>query len=171
MLYYLTCDDASPTKDVDRLHVRDNLKIAITDAESSKGNAILRAAGKGLKQGKQIASKTAEVVSEKTVKYTDEAWKASEKYMEIAMQHWKQKMGQEWALNLKGSNNEEGGGGGGGGGVGGKFSNKNHERPIVLRKRRQRISTKLNWPLFYYMFNQNHAKPNLIWNIKVCKTC
>jgi hypothetical protein len=48
----------------------------------------------------------------------------------------------------------------------GKFTVKPHERPIVLRKRRQRIQTRLNWSLFYYMFNKDHSKPNLIWNLK-----
>jgi hypothetical protein len=36
-------------------------------------------------------------LSEKTTKYTEEAWKASEKYVEVAMQHWRQRMGgAEW---------------------------------------------------------------------------
>jgi len=42
--------------------------------------------------------------------------------------------------------------------------------PITLRKRRQRIKSEANWSLFYYQFNRDHAKPNLIWNYKVrCK--
>lgn len=47
-------------------------------------------------------------------------------------------------------------------------SNKksNQERPIVLRKRRERIKADLNWSLFYYMFDRDHAKPALIWNFK-----
>ena len=48
-----------------------------------------------------------------------------------------------------------------------KFQAKPQERPIVLRKRRQRIRTALNWPLFYYMFAKDHEKPDLIWNVKV----
>ena len=47
------------------------------------------------------------------------------------------------------------------------FQAKPQERPIVLRKRRQRIRTTLNWPLFYYMFAKDHEKPDLIWNVKV----
>ena len=70
LLVYLHSADSTPTREVDRLHVRDNLKMAITDAESNRGNVLLRAAGQGLKQGKEIASKTAEVVTEKTAKYT-----------------------------------------------------------------------------------------------------
>ena len=41
------------------------------------------------------------------------------------------------------------------------------ERPIVLRKRRERIKSEANWSLFYYKFTQDHALPNLIWNHKV----
>ena len=159
----MTSDQQTPSSDVDRLHIRDNLKM-VTDAESNKGNAILRAAGKGLKQGKVMASKTAEVVSEKTLKYREEAWKVSEKYMEVAMQHWRQKMGQEWASNQ--TKAAEGGGGGAANATARAVQAKPQDRPIVLRKRRERIKTKLNWGLFYYMFNQDHAKPNLIWNFK-----
>ncbi|XP_041474110.1 dnaJ homolog subfamily C member 13-like isoform X1 [Lytechinus variegatus] len=39
-------------------------------------------------------------------------------------------------------------------------------KPIVLRKRRQRIKSEANWQLFYYQFNRDHAQPNLIWNYK-----
>ena len=48
----------------------------------------------------------------------------------------------------------------------GKFQ-RNVERPIVLRKRRERVKSAGNWHLFYFMFTQDHAKPNLIWNYKV----
>ena len=51
----------------------------------------------------------------------------------------------------------------------GKFQ-RNVERPIVLRKRRERVKSAGNWQLFYYMFTQDHAKPNLIWNYKVSLT-
>ena len=44
---------------------------------------------------------------------------------------------------------------------------KLRERPIVLRKRRERIKSEANWSLFYYKFTQDHALPNLIWNHKV----
>lgn len=161
---YLNLDDSTPTTDVDRLHVRDNLKMAVTDAESNRGNVILRAAGIGLKKGTEIASKTAEVVSEKTSRYTEEAWKASEKYVEVAMQHWRQKMGNEWAVGRWGA----GSNGNGSAAIENKSEQKSkqNERPIVLRKRRQRVKTRHNWPLFYYMFNRDHERPNLLWNLK-----
>ncbi len=155
---YLQSSDNTPTRDVDRLHVRDNLQMAI-EADSDKGNTLLRAAGKGLKQGKQMAAKTAEVLNEKTIKYTEEAWKAAERHMESAMQHWRTKMGEEWLKQLK-QNNESTAS------ANAAAKKANQERPIVLRKRRQRIKTKLNWSLFYYMFNRDHAQPNLIWNFK-----
>ncbi|XP_039252268.2 dnaJ homolog subfamily C member 13-like isoform X1 [Styela clava] len=40
------------------------------------------------------------------------------------------------------------------------------QKPIVLRKRRQRIKSEANWPLFYYQFTMDHSLPNLIWNYK-----
>ncbi|KAK9875337.1 hypothetical protein WA026_007733 [Henosepilachna vigintioctopunctata] len=43
---------------------------------------------------------------------------------------------------------------------------KNKEKPIVLRRRRERIKAEANWALFYYQFSQDHALPNLIWNHK-----
>jgi len=161
LLLYLTSDEATPTRDVDRLHVRDNLKLAVTDAESNKGNALLRAAGRGLRQGKEMAAKTAEVVGEKTYRYTDEAWKVSEKYMEIAMQHWRQKMGSEWPIGRANTAN-----GAPAAASTDRFTAKPQERPIVLRKRRQHLKSDHNWPLFYYMFERDHERPNLIWNMK-----
>ncbi|XP_065167125.1 dnaJ homolog subfamily C member 13 isoform X2 [Atheta coriaria] len=40
------------------------------------------------------------------------------------------------------------------------------DRPIVLRRRRERVKAEANWKLFYWKFNQDHALPNLIWNHK-----
>ena len=31
---------------------------------------------------------------------------------------------------------------------------------------RQRVKSSENWSLFYYYFEQDHAKPNLIWNFR-----
>lgn len=44
---------------------------------------------------------------------------------------------------------------------------KKEERPVVLRRRRERIKSTANWSLFYYKFLQDHALPSLIWNHKV----
>ena len=44
---------------------------------------------------------------------------------------------------------------------------KVRERPVVLRRRRERIKSEKNGRLFYYQFNRDHALPHLIWNFKV----
>lgn len=64
-----------------------------------------------------------------------------EKHVEHALQHWGARIGIERKETIK-------------------------ERPIVLRKRRERIKSEANWNLFYYKFNQDHSLPNLIWNHK-----
>ncbi|KAK0084129.1 hypothetical protein PV325_007587 [Microctonus aethiopoides] len=64
-----------------------------------------------------------------------------ERHVENALQHWGARVGIERREKIK-------------------------ERPIVLRKRRERIKSEANWKLFYYKFNQDHAMPNLIWNHK-----
>ncbi|XP_046608377.1 dnaJ homolog subfamily C member 13 isoform X1 [Neodiprion virginianus] len=64
-----------------------------------------------------------------------------ERHVENALQHWGARVGIERREKIK-------------------------ERPIVLRKRRERIKSEANWKLFYYKFNQDHALPNLIWNHK-----
>ncbi|XP_043463949.1 dnaJ homolog subfamily C member 13 [Leptopilina heterotoma] len=64
-----------------------------------------------------------------------------EKQVENVFQHWGTRIGFERKEKIK-------------------------ERPIVLRKRRERIKSEANWKLFYYKFNQDHALPNLIWNHK-----
>ncbi|XP_050693549.1 dnaJ homolog subfamily C member 13-like isoform X4 [Eriocheir sinensis] len=66
-----------------------------------------------------------------------------ERHMDFALQHWRSRMKKEKSV-------EE------------KF----RERPLVLRKRREKLKSTANWPLFYYKFNQDHALPNLIWNYK-----
>lgn len=73
--------------------------------------------------------------------------KKMEHYTNLALQHWGSRVG----ISLPRQEN-------------------NKERPIVLRRRRERIKAEANWPLFYFQFNQDHALPNLIWNHKV-KRC
>lgn len=41
------------------------------------------------------------------------------------------------------------------------------QQPVTLRKRRERVKSKANWKLFFYMFNNDFAKPDLIWTHKV----
>lgn len=49
------------------------------------------------------------------------------------------------------------------------FLQKKEERapkPLVLRKRRQRVKTSVNWKMFSYQFAKDHCKADLIWNEK-----
>ena len=80
LLHYLQDDAATPTSEKDRLNVRDNLNLAVTDASKNKAPQILLAAGKGLKQGKEIANKTAEYIAENTYKYSEEAKIIAQRY-------------------------------------------------------------------------------------------
>ncbi|CAI4221283.1 unnamed protein product [Auanema sp. JU1783] len=43
---------------------------------------------------------------------------------------------------------------------------RQQQRPVVLRKRRQRVRSVLNWRLFAYQFGIDHAQADLIWNEK-----
>lgn len=70
--------------------------------------------------------------------------KRVEHYTDFAIQHWGAQMG-----------------------IIVERKEKMKERPIVLRKRRERIKAEANWKLFYWKFSQDHALPNLIWNHKV----
>ncbi|CAG9795548.1 unnamed protein product, partial [Diatraea saccharalis] len=79
---------------------------------------------------------------ERQVKYVE---KHLEHYAALALQHWAQKTGRG-APNASGQGKEA------------------RERPVVLRRRRERLKSTANWPLFYYQFHRDHALPNLIWN-------
>ncbi|XP_053615104.1 dnaJ homolog subfamily C member 13 isoform X2 [Plodia interpunctella] len=82
---------------------------------------------------------------ERQVRYYE---KHIEHYAALALQHWAQRMGRN-------SNSGPGGG---------AAAAAIRERPVVLRRRRERIKSTANWPLFYYQFHRDHALPNLIWN-------
>ena len=170
-LRHLTSEDKTPVSEKDRLHVRDNLELAVSDAERNKGPSILRAAHRGIKQAKQTGAKVAEVAGEKsqqalekTAIYTEEARKIAERNLDLALQHLRTKMGDEWRKSLLERHKDQGGTSASNN-KGGK-GDKNAERPIVLRMHRQNLKSTLNWPLFYYQFLQDHAKPDLIWNFK-----
>jgi len=66
-----------------------------------------------------------------------------EKHVERTLQHWGAKIGFERKEDPR---------------------EKMRERPVVLRKRRERIKSEANWTLFYYKFGKNLTEPNLIWN-------
>ncbi|KAK0045772.1 dnaJ subfamily C member 13-like isoform X1 [Biomphalaria pfeifferi] len=108
LMLYLDSSDDVPVTETDRLHIRDNVKLAQDHFNKNKRNQQLL---------------------------------ILEKKIDNLLQHWRARIG----LDNKQQQNE---------------------KPIVLRKRRQRIKSEANWSLFYYQFNQDHAKPNLIWNYK-----
>lgn len=65
-----------------------------------------------------------------------------EKHLENVLEHWRERIGLP------------------------KKEDKIQQRPIVLRKRRKRVKNEANWSMFYYHFNQDHTKPDLIWNYR-----
>ena len=65
-----------------------------------------------------------------------------ERHLETALQHWRERIGIPTR------------------------DDKNQPKPVVLRKRRVRIKSTANWPMFYYQFYNDHSKPDLIWNYK-----
>lgn len=71
--------------------------------------------------------------------------KVVEKHVENVLQHWGARMGFERRSKEK----------------------ERKDRPVVLRRRRERVKSTSNWTLFYYKFKQDHALPYLIWNHKV----
>ncbi|ETN81938.1 hypothetical protein NECAME_00289 [Necator americanus] len=47
-----------------------------------------------------------------------------------------------------------------------KQDEKPKQRPVVLRKRRQRVRNSVNWKLFAYQFGRDHSQADLLWNEK-----
>lgn len=68
------------------------------------------------------------------------AQKMLAKHVELALQHWRSKEHAQ------------------------RRQERPKERPVVLRRRRQRLKPEGNWELFYHEFWRDHALPNLIWN-------
>ena len=66
-----------------------------------------------------------------------------EKHLENVFQHWRQRIG-----------------------IPKKDDPKALQRPVVLRRRRERVKSTANWNLLYYQFSRDHSKPDLIWNYK-----
>ncbi|XP_016430082.1 dnaJ homolog subfamily C member 13-like [Sinocyclocheilus rhinocerous] len=124
LLAYLDSSDPVPEKDMDRMHIRDNVKIATDQFGRNKVPEWQRIAGKAAKEVEKFAKEKADIV----------------------LLHWRDKMGiaqKEDRNNLNAN-----------------------QRPVILRKRRQRIKIESNWELFYYKFQLDHARSNLIWNLK-----
>uniref|UniRef100_A0A8D2LW72 DnaJ heat shock protein family (Hsp40) member C13 n=1 Tax=Varanus komodoensis TaxID=61221 RepID=A0A8D2LW72_VARKO len=124
LLLFLDSDEPVPEKDSDRMHIRDNLKIA--NDQYGKFNKV--------PEWQRLAGKAAKEVE-----------KFAKEKVDLVLMHWRDKMGI--------AQKEV------------RYSNIN-QKPVILRKRRQRIKIKANWDLFYYRFLQDHARSNLIWNFK-----
>jgi hypothetical protein len=124
-------------KDRDLINIRDNLSLAIEHNTEVNQTKKMQIINKSKRLQRQIMN-------------TDSV-KLIEKQLSNVMQHWKQRVGTNTI-----SNNTSGSGTG----------SKADDKVIVLRRRRQRIKSTENWDLFYYKFNLDHAKPNLIWNFK-----
>ncbi|XP_076044368.1 receptor mediated endocytosis 8 isoform X2 [Oratosquilla oratoria] len=152
LLAYLESEEPVPVDDIDRLNHRDNLKMA--EEGEKKKNKVLETLDRGYKTTMKGVERFVEKHMDKieTVeKHLQTGAKHMEKYYEqylekhvdFALQHWRSRKSNE-------KSPEE------------KF----RERPLVLRKRRERLKSSLNWPLFYYKFERDHALSNLIWNYK-----
>ncbi|CAG4947862.1 unnamed protein product [Colias eurytheme] len=74
-------------------------------------------------------------------------WEAV-KYVEKHLEHYASLALQHWAQRARGTDARK----------------EAQARPVVLRRRRERLKSTANWPLFYYQFHRDHALPNLIWN-------
>ncbi|MBN3289374.1 DJC13 protein, partial [Polypterus senegalus] len=74
-------------------------------------------------------------------KAAKEVEKFAKEKVDLVLMHWRDRMGIAQKENI-------------------------NQKPVILRKRRQRIKIEANWELFYYRFQQDHARSNLIWNFK-----
>ncbi|XP_041984743.1 dnaJ homolog subfamily C member 13 isoform X2 [Aricia agestis] len=90
-------------------------------------------------------------LAQATVKQRAPHWEAIErqvKYVEKHIEHYASLALQHWALKTRGNDPRK----------------ELKDRPVVLRRRRERVKSTANWPMFYYQFHRDHALPNLIWN-------
>ncbi|KAG0721186.1 DnaJ subfamily C member 13 [Chionoecetes opilio] len=154
LLAFLDSKDTVPLDDIDRLNIRDNLRLAEED-EKNKKNQVLdsldRAYKTSVKKVEHMMERhmdkieTVERHLQVGAKHVEAYYEAYlERHVDFALQHWRSRMKRE-------KSTEE------------RF----RERPLVLRKRREKLKSTANWPLFYYKFNVDHALPNLLWNYKV----
>ncbi|XP_078270124.1 dnaJ homolog subfamily C member 13 isoform X5 [Rhinoraja longicauda] len=126
LLAYLDSTESVPEREADRMHIRDNLKIAADQyGKSGKVPEWQRRAGRAVKEVEKFAKDQVDVL----------------------LLHWRDRMGIVQKEQDRNNLNP-------------------NQKPVVLRKRRQRIKIEANWDLFYYKFQMDHAKSNLIWNYK-----
>ncbi|TRY98042.1 hypothetical protein DNTS_004430 [Danionella cerebrum] len=168
LLVYLDSSDAVPERDVDRMHVRDNLKIAsltlkeiwleaVVDRNPysalpvdvyrlTPGQVRVKPPPSCILEDQFGRTKVPEWqrVAGKAAK---EVEKFAKEKADLVLMHWRDKMG-----------------------IAQKEQDRNNlnvnQKPVILRKRRQRIKIQSNWELFYYKFQQDHALSSLIWNLR-----
>ncbi|XP_046397209.1 dnaJ homolog subfamily C member 13 [Ischnura elegans] len=139
LLAYLDSDEKVPPHEEEHILERDNLKLAQAESEGKGGSWGFR---------KPTAAQWANM---------ERQLRLVEKQVERTLQHWSARVGfsPDWVSKS---------------GIGSSKSSSAatdlSSRPIVLRKRRERIKSEANWPLFYFQFGRDHALPNLIWNHK-----
>ncbi|XP_068224403.1 dnaJ homolog subfamily C member 13-like [Palaemon carinicauda] len=154
LLTVLESKETVPVDDIDRLNMRDNMKMAEENEEKNRKNQVLESLDRAYKTSVKKVESLVEKHMDKIeaverhlqtgAKHVEAYYEAYlEKHVDFALQHWRSRMKREKSA-------EE------------KF----RERPLVLRKRREKLKITANWPLFYYHFNRDHALPNLIWNYK-----
>ncbi|KAF8773591.1 DnaJ subfamily C member 13 like protein [Argiope bruennichi] len=85
-------------------------------------------------------------------KQLPQSLKVLEKHLEYVLEHWRERIGLPKKELIVGTSSVP--------------EDKIQQRPVVLRKRRKRVKPEANWPMFYYQFNQDHTKPDLIWNYR-----
>ncbi|XP_055486146.1 dnaJ homolog subfamily C member 13-like isoform X2 [Leucoraja erinacea] len=109
LLAYLDSTEQVPERETDRMHIRDNLKIAADQyGKVGKVPEWQRRAGRAAKEVEKFAKEK----------------------VDLLLLHWRDRMG---IVQKEDRNN----------------LNPN-QKPVVLRKRRQRIKIAANWDLFYY---------------------
>ena len=145
LLRFLDSKDAVPESADEELGEgvpnRDNLKVFTLLLKSSivLPSCLIQIAQiandeRGKKSGLQQTVQTVE-------RQLKTAHKKLSKHVEVALQHWRS---SEHAASRRA------GGAGGGGSGGGVGSERPRERPVVLRRRRQRVRAEGNWDLLFY---------------------
>ncbi|KAI1292252.1 DnaJ -like protein subfamily C member 13 [Halotydeus destructor] len=105
-------------------------------------NAIKILERNNLQEAMSIGSKKTAL---NTIRDIHPSVRVIERHVEHVFQHWRERIGLPRRESEKSQTNL---------------------KPVVLRRRRERIKSSANWPMFFYQFHEDHAKPDLIWNFK-----
>jgi len=112
-----------------------------TDKPPKKGIQILER--NNLQQAMDLSNKKS---AKDVIRDFHPSVRVIERHVENVFQHWRQRIGIPRQETVD--------------------KNSQGIKPVVLRRRRERVKTSANWPMFHYQFSQDHAKPDLIWNFK-----